>query len=47
MGSTNLITITPANIVTVLLLGLIGYGILVGASMAYTKLTGNTMGMSS
>lgn len=46
MGSTQLITITPANIVTVCLLGLIGYGILVGASKAYSALTGNTMGSS-
>lgn len=44
MGSTTLITITPANIITIALLGLIGYGLLVGAAMAYNKLTGQTIG---
>jgi hypothetical protein len=44
MGSTNLLTITPANIITVCILGLLGYGILVGASKAYTALTGNSVG---
>jgi hypothetical protein len=47
LGSTTLITITPANIITIALLGLLGYGILVGASMAYSRLTGSTIGASS
>jgi hypothetical protein len=38
-----LVTITPANIITVSLLGLIGFGILAGAAMLYAKLTGKTI----
>ena len=39
-----LITLTPANVITVSLCGLLGYGLLVGASMLYKKMTG---GMAS
>ena len=35
-----IITLTPANVITVSLCGLFGYMLLVGANMAYGKMTG-------
>jgi hypothetical protein len=35
-----LISITPANIVSIWILGLVGFALLVGANMAYMRLTG-------
>jgi hypothetical protein len=36
-----LITLTPANVITVSLCALLGYGLLVGANMLYKNMTGN------
>lgn len=41
-----LLTLTPANVITVTLCGLLGYGLLVGVSKAYQALTGQKMGSS-
>lgn len=45
MGGGAIISITPANIITISICALLGYGLLVGANMAYQKLTGGS-GMS-
>ena len=39
-----LLTLTPANVITVTLCGLLGYWLLVGASKAYTAMTGSAIG---
>lgn len=39
MEGRTFLTITPANIITVMILGLIGYAILAGASMLYQKIS--------
>jgi hypothetical protein len=41
-----LLTLTPANVITVTLCGLLGYGLLVGVAKAYQSLTGRSMGSS-
>jgi hypothetical protein len=41
------ITITPANIVTIMICGLLGYGMLVGASMLYKKITPSMGGVGA
>lgn len=40
MADRAIITITPANIITISICGLLGYGLLVAANMAYGKLSG-------
>jgi hypothetical protein len=42
-----LLTLTPANVITVTLCGLLGYGLLVGIAKAYQSLTGRSMGSAS
>lgn len=39
-----LLTLTPANVISISLCGLLGYWLLVGASKAYTAMTGSTIG---
>ena len=41
-----LLTLTPANVITISLCALLGYGLLVGAVMLYSKMTGNKVGGS-
>ena len=42
-----LLTLTPANVITVTLCGLLGYGVLVGMNKAYQALTGQAVGTSA
>lgn len=42
-----LLTLTPANVITVSLCGLLGFGLLVLASKLYAKLTGQQIGGSA
>jgi hypothetical protein len=38
-----LLTLTPANVITITLCGLLGYGLIVLAAKLYAKMTGATM----